>query len=184
MIEALSCEAPRSLGALCKRALRHSSAIAAGNTGDCSTSDDIFSDAVLDRKQQEPSRLLQSTAVGQCCIVTMATMLGLAHRCLAKKPRYTIHWVASQRLLFMLLHFVPAELLCVLRAAAEALLVISHHPDGKTQLRQADCIPGDLQQSRMFTFGLHSDSAASFCRVLPFCECWLLVVLLKRLSHY
>eukprot|EP00878_Enallax_costatus_P038941 GHUV01044442.1.p1 GENE.GHUV01044442.1~~GHUV01044442.1.p1 ORF type:complete len:139 (+),score=49.32 GHUV01044442.1:660-1076(+) len=33
VIEALSCEAPRSLGQLCTRALRHSSAIAAGNAG-------------------------------------------------------------------------------------------------------------------------------------------------------
>lgn len=38
-----------------------------------------------------------------------------------------------------------AQLLAVLRATAEALLVISHHMDGKVQLREADCIPGEGQ---------------------------------------
>lgn len=36
-----------------------------------------------------------------------------------------------------------AQLLAALRAAAEALLVVGHHADGKAQLRQSECIPGE-----------------------------------------
>jgi hypothetical protein len=37
-----------------------------------------------------------------------------------------------------------AQLLAALRAAAEALLVIGHHGDGKVQLRESECVPGGV----------------------------------------
>jgi hypothetical protein len=50
------------------------------------------------------------------------------HACLAKAPQPAAA--------------AASQLLAALRAAAEALLVIGRHGDGKAQLREAECIPG------------------------------------------
>jgi hypothetical protein len=55
------------------------------------------------------------------------------HACLAKAPQAPAA--------------AAAELLAALRAAAESLLVVAHHVDGKAQLREADCIPGGASVS-------------------------------------